>query len=153
MSANGLPVFDKTIHTTNIWLDEIMADLGPDRQVAWHALTSVLHAVRDQLPVDNAAHLSAQLPMMIRGAYYDQWRPAKVPDRIRHRDDFLTRVKEELGQTRPVNSQDAVATVTKVLSRYLGTGEADKIRKALPDEIRELWATDDQARAKAATKH
>lgn len=35
MSTNGLEIFDKTIQTTNIWLDEIMAELGPDRQIAW----------------------------------------------------------------------------------------------------------------------
>ncbi|TIR27974.1 MAG: DUF2267 domain-containing protein, partial [Mesorhizobium sp.] len=36
MSATGLDVFDKTLQTTNIWLDEIMAEMGPDRQIAWH---------------------------------------------------------------------------------------------------------------------
>lgn len=36
MSASGLAVFDKTVHTSNIWLDEIMEVLGPDRQLAWH---------------------------------------------------------------------------------------------------------------------
>src|SRR5262245_1972713 len=36
LRATGLDVFDKTLQTTNIWLDEIMAKLGPDRQVAWH---------------------------------------------------------------------------------------------------------------------
>jgi hypothetical protein len=29
MSATGLDVFDKTIQTANIWLDEIMAEVGP----------------------------------------------------------------------------------------------------------------------------
>jgi hypothetical protein len=38
MSATGLEVFDKSIQTTNIWLDEIMEDMGPDRQLAWHLL-------------------------------------------------------------------------------------------------------------------
>ena len=49
MSATGLDVFDQTLQITNIWLDEIMAKLGPDRQVAWHALGAVLHALRDRL--------------------------------------------------------------------------------------------------------
>ncbi|TMJ79725.1 MAG: DUF2267 domain-containing protein, partial [Alphaproteobacteria bacterium] len=49
MSATGLDVFDKTLQTTNIWLDEIMGKLGPDRQVAWHVLSAVLHALRDRL--------------------------------------------------------------------------------------------------------
>ena len=49
MSATGLAVFDKTLQVTNTWLDEIIAELGPDRQVAWHVLSAVLHAVRDRL--------------------------------------------------------------------------------------------------------
>ena len=44
MSATGLDVFDKTLQTTNIWLDEIMAKRGLDRQMAWHVLGAVLHA-------------------------------------------------------------------------------------------------------------
>ena len=47
MSATGLDVFDKTLQTTHIWLDEMMAKLGPDRQVAWHVLGAVLHALRE----------------------------------------------------------------------------------------------------------
>ncbi len=68
MSANGLPVFDKTVQTTNIWLDQIMERLGPDRQVAWKVLGTVLHKLRDRLPVEAAAHLGAQLPLLVRGA-------------------------------------------------------------------------------------
>ena len=49
ISATGLNVFDQTLQTTNIWLDEIMAKLESDRQVAWHALGAVLHALRDRL--------------------------------------------------------------------------------------------------------
>ena len=49
MSANGLEVFDKTLETTHIWLKEIMADLGPDKQVAWKVLSTVLHKLRDRL--------------------------------------------------------------------------------------------------------
>src|SRR4051812_39152588 len=46
MSATGLDVFDKTLQTTNIWLDEPMAEISSDRQAAWHVLGAVLRAVR-----------------------------------------------------------------------------------------------------------
>src|SRR2546423_5270300 len=59
MSATGLDVFDRTLQITNIWLDEIMETLGPDRQVAWHALGAVLRALRDRLPLGLAVHLGA----------------------------------------------------------------------------------------------
>jgi uncharacterized protein (DUF2267 family) len=61
MSATGLDVFDKTVQTTNIWLDEIMKTIGPNRHVAWHVLGTTLRALRDRLPADDAAHLAAQL--------------------------------------------------------------------------------------------
>ncbi len=67
MSATVLDVFDKTIQTTNIWLDEIMERIGPDRKLAWHTLGAVLRALRDRLPVDEGAHLAAQLPILVRG--------------------------------------------------------------------------------------
>jgi uncharacterized protein (DUF2267 family) len=50
MAATGLDVWDKTLQTTNIWLDGIMAEIGPDRQVAWPALGAVLPPLRDRLP-------------------------------------------------------------------------------------------------------
>jgi len=73
MSATSLDVFDKTLQTTHIWLDELMAEVGPDRQVAWHVLGAVLRAVRDRIPLEVAVHLGSQLPLLVRGLYYDQW--------------------------------------------------------------------------------
>lgn len=45
MSASGIAVFDKTLQTTHIWLDDLMADQGLDRQLAWHVLGAVLHTL------------------------------------------------------------------------------------------------------------
>lgn len=66
MSATGLDVFDKTLQTTHIWLDQITARIGPDRQLAWKVLSIVLRQLRDRLPVELAAHLSAELPILVR---------------------------------------------------------------------------------------
>ena len=68
MSATGLDVFDKTVQTTNIWLNEIMDEMGPDRRHAWHMLGAVLHALRDRLHPDLAVKLGAQLPILACGA-------------------------------------------------------------------------------------
>lgn len=138
MTATGLEVFDKTVQTTNIWLNEIMADLGPDRRVAWHTLRAVLHALRDRMPLDDVAHLGAQLPLLIRGAYYDQWRPAEVPERMRSREEFLERVMEELRGTRQVNPREAVRCVFSVMSRHVTGGEIAKVKDVLPREIAAL---------------
>ncbi|HZS83801.1 MAG TPA: DUF2267 domain-containing protein [Stellaceae bacterium] len=139
MSATGLDVFDKTLQTTNIWLNEIMEEVGPDRQTAWHALGAVLHALRDRLPVDEAAHLGAQLPLLIRGAYYHQWHPAGKPDKIRNEAEFIARVGAELRDIRPIDPREATRTVFKVVARHVDRGESEKVEHTLPQDIRALW--------------
>src|SRR5215207_1392970 len=71
MSATGLDVFDKTLQTTSIWLDELMQEIGHDRQVAWHVLGAVLRGVRDRIPLELAAHLGAQLPLLVLQLRFD----------------------------------------------------------------------------------
>src|SRR3546814_10592288 len=87
-------LFDKTLQTTNIWLNEIIDEIGPDRQIAWKVLSTVLHKLRDRLPVDAAAHLGAQLPLLVRGAYYDQYQPARQPADCRTLEQFTDEVAE-----------------------------------------------------------
>src|SRR5262245_28249278 len=93
MSTTGLEVFDTTVHKTNQWLKEIMEELGTeDRKKAYVALRATLQALRDRLTVEAAAELGAQLPMLIRGVYFEGWSPKVNPVRARHREDFLLMV-------------------------------------------------------------
>src|SRR6516164_4209657 len=93
MSQTGLTAFDSTIQTTNIWLRDIQERLGwQARHRAYHALRAVLHALRDRLPVDQVAALGAQLPMLIRGFYYEGWHPAGTPTKHRRKEDFLAQI-------------------------------------------------------------
>ncbi len=139
MAATGLDVFDRTLQTTNLWLDELMETVGPQRQVAWHTLGAVLRPLRDRLPIELAAHLGAQLPLLVRGLYYDQWHPAGHPEKIRDADAFLQRVGEGLEDTRPVNVEDATRAVFALLGSHLPQGQVEKVRNALPANIRRLW--------------
>ena len=141
MSANGLEVFDKTIQTTNSWLNEITEALGPDRQLAWKVLSTVLHKLRDRLPVDVAAHLGAQLPLLVRGVYYDQFQPAKQPSSCRDLDEFVAEVQEWLTDVRPVNAKDAVDAVFALLSRHVPEGQLVIVRNSLPGSMRDRWTS------------
>ena len=139
MSANGLEVFDKTLETTHIWLNEIMNDLGPDKQVAWKVLSTVLHKVRDRLTVNLAAHLGAQLPLLVRGVYYDQFEPSKMPNECRNREEFIAEIAEWLSDTRPVDPDQAARSVFKVLSRHISEGQVEHVKQALPKSVRQMW--------------
>jgi uncharacterized protein (DUF2267 family) len=102
-------------------------------------LGAVLRALRDRLTIDEAAQLSAQLPLLIRGIYFDQWRPAEQPKRVRHLDDFLAMIAESDGEGAPIDPEDAARAVFKVLGRHIARGEADQLKAVLPAEIRSLW--------------
>jgi uncharacterized protein (DUF2267 family) len=139
MSSNGLEVFDKTLETTHIWLKEIMEDIGPDRHVAWHVLSVVLQRIRDRLPLPLAAHLGAQLPMLIRGVYYDQFDPSHLPGDRMTREQFVEDVAQGLRDTRPVDPVMAIGAVFGVLSRHVSEAQIRKVCDALPRSIRNMW--------------
>lgn len=139
-SASGLQVFDRSLQATHIWLNEIIDELGPDKQVAWHALTGVLRAIRDRVPVELAVHLGAQLPLLIRGAYYDQFRLAWDPERTRNFDEFLDSIADHLrGIGRPINPRAALYAVARVLSRHISEGQVRKVVDALPRQVQWSW--------------
>ena len=139
MSATGLEVFDRTLQTTHIWLDQIIEELHTDRETAWRVLGAVLRALRDRLPLGRSAHLSAELPLLVRGTYFDQWRPGEENLKERSLASFLTRVTEGLDGGKPIGSLDATRAVFAVLDRHLDRGQVEKLCLALPADVRDLW--------------
>ena|ERR1700724_2202810 len=138
MSATGLAVFDETVHKTNAWLKEIAEALSSDRHRAYQALRAVLHCLRDRLTINEAAQLGDQLPMLVRGIYYEAWHPAGKPEKIRTREEFLGRIATHLSHA-PIRSEDAARAVFHVLERHVAPGEVSDIIQVLPQEIRTLW--------------
>ncbi len=139
MSTTGLRVFDETIHVTNTWLKAVMERMGTDdRHRAYAALRAALHALRDALPPDEAVHLGAQLPMLIRGFYYEGWKPAASPTRSRHRTDFLDQVAQWLRDD-AIDPEIAARATFLVLCEMISAGETVKVINSLPKDVRDLW--------------
>lgn len=144
MSMTGLEVFDTTIHKTHTWLKEIMEELNSeDRHQAYLALRAVLHTLRDRLTVEEAAQLGAQLPMLIRGFYYEGWKPASTPLKERRKEEFLGHIFDYFKTTAAfdpdINPEQVTRVVFKVLDRRVTAGEIEDIKHILPPELRELW--------------
>jgi uncharacterized protein (DUF2267 family) len=140
MSATGLEVFDTTIQKTNIWLNDLERQAGfPNRHAAYKALRATLHALRDRLIIDEVAQLAAQLPMLIRGLYYEGWDPTAKPLRLRHRDEFLERIAQELRGGDHMDPELAARGVFEVLALHVSEGEIEDIRHLLPGKVRDLW--------------
>lgn len=141
MSATGLEVFDNTLQITNAWLNEIGEDegIGPDAQRSYHALRAVLWTLRDRLVIDEAFDLSAQLPLLIRGIFWDGYRPAGKPEDIRSREEFLEKVAERLEQIGLISPEDSIRAVFRVLSQRITPGQMEEVRQMLPEEIRTMF--------------
>lgn len=141
MAQTGVKTLDHTVQKTIHWLDDVGAALGvEDRHASYAALRAVLHALRDRLPVDEAANLSAQLPLMIRGIYYEQFVPSDMPVKLRDRQSFLDRVSEELASNSVTFSPHAACeAVFRTLNKHLTPGEATGARNMLNDELKALW--------------
>ena len=138
------------VQTTQQWLNELCAngDLS-DTGEAVAVLRSVLHQLRDRLSLEEAVDLSAQLPLIVRGMYYEGWRPNKVQSKAHTRHQFI----DELTSGHFPNSvpaERAVRDVFALLARHCDPGEISDVIQQLPHELKELWPTSAQTfRARA----
>jgi uncharacterized protein (DUF2267 family) len=133
----GETLFTTTIDKTHRILHEIEDSLGwprDRRQQSYAALRAVLHALRDRLTVEEAAQLGAQLPMLVRGIYYEGWDPTGMPVKA-HRDEFLRRVREQFHYDVPGGVEVVVRAVLGVLRRHVSAGEWANVLAALPQDL------------------
>jgi uncharacterized protein (DUF2267 family) len=140
MSSRRVASLERTLEKTEAWLAHLDAALGWDnRQWSYAVLRSVLHAVRDRLPPQEAVDLAAQLPMLVRGFFFEGWRLAGKPRRYRHKGEFLAQLAQEAPWLPDEDRERAVTAVFALLSSELGGGETEQVRDSLPGELRELW--------------
>jgi uncharacterized protein (DUF2267 family) len=139
MSNTGVSTIDRTVGLTLRWVDEVCAEMGDaDRAHGWNALRAVLQNLRDLVDSDEAVQLGAQLPLLLRGLFYEGWNPLRPVPPQRDREVFLQAVQHGLGSAR-IDAQEAVRAVFKVLGRRL-EGEAEQARARLSEPIRSLWS-------------
>jgi uncharacterized protein (DUF2267 family) len=142
MTTSGLGVFDKTLQETNAWLKIVMDDLRIDsRERAYAALRATMHALRDRIGPENANHLGAQLPLLLRGTFYEGWHMARTPTRERHLQDFLDHIAKELPKPLNDDPQRAAHAAFSAMRQRLDPGEFNKLLRILPAELQQLSLT------------
>lgn len=128
MAVTGVDIFDRSIQETNVWLKAIMRELETDdRHFACTALRATLHALRDRIGPENAVHLGAQLPTLIRGLYYEGWHMAGTPTKERDKADFLEHVAWTFAGRRGIESEQVARAVFNVLWEKVDPGEVAKV--------------------------
>jgi uncharacterized protein (DUF2267 family) len=133
-------LFDEALQKTDVWLGGVASRLGDgDRRRAYLALRSTLHALRDRLLPQEAVQLGAQLPLIVRGFYYEGWRPTETPRKERHAEQFLARIRHEFRNEPEVEAGAVARAVFGVLAEHVTAGEIDDVKHLLPAGVRDLW--------------
>jgi uncharacterized protein (DUF2267 family) len=138
MSEQGLETIESTTQKTYEWIARIGEALHMEKGDAYKALRAVLQTVRDRLPLDLAVHFGAQLPMLIRGLYYEGWEPSKVPIKM-SRQEFLDAIQEKIVARRVVDPLATAQSVLSVAARYVGVGEMTKVMHSFPNDMQSLF--------------
>jgi uncharacterized protein (DUF2267 family) len=131
--------FGSSLEATRAWIDELMAILQTDESHACRAFRVVGHELRDQLTTEEAADLAAQLPLLLRGVFFEGWRPNGKPA-SRSKKDFLENVAEsykEISNKKQIES--IVRDFFRFLDRKVSPGEIRDIVTGLPKQLRDLW--------------
>jgi len=142
MKLTGLDVFDSTIQRTHSWLTDLMVELNwVDRRKTYLAFRCVLHAVRDHLVLDDAIYVGEQLPMLIRGFYFEHWDPEGKPLPLRSREEFLSVLASYLAHDGEfaANAEAITRAVFRLLDRKAAGGEIKDVSHVLPAGLLDLW--------------
>ena len=137
-TLDDVDVIDTTAQKAYRWIDEISEELGGvGRREAYRDLRAFLQTLRDRLTVDLAAELGAQLPMLVRGIYYEAWDPSRAP--VKMRAEELVEVFIDRAVLPPEREPlAALKAAARVLGRHVSEGEDEKVLLSLPTEIRLL---------------
>ena len=104
-----------------------------------------MHALRDHLPVDEAAALAAQLPIFVRGIFYEGWVPSRAPERTRDLGSLLSRIASEALLAGETEASLAATAAKRVLVRHVSSGETQSILGVLPEHLREFLSSENGA--------
>ena len=140
MSNTGIAALDGATQQANIWLNELdQAAHLDDKQHAYRLLRAVLHTLRDWMNPDEAADLGAQLPVLVRGLYYEGWNPSATPRRERDKQSFIANVQSDFVADPLGNPELAIRAVFHLLNNHVDSGQLAQMRNALQGPIRDLW--------------
>jgi uncharacterized protein (DUF2267 family) len=135
-----IDVVDKTVHETYDWIRDVLHETGwVDRHYGLQALRGVLHAVRDEITADQSGHLAAQLPILVRGLYFEGWDPSRAPADDRTAEAFIDRIRPHFtGYGQALDYEWLANAVLRVLKRRI-SNEYEKIKNTIPKEVRRVW--------------
>lgn len=134
--------FSRGAEQAQRWVNEVAGELNWEAPRAYRLLRAVLHALRDWLPPEEMSDLAAQLPVVVRGVFFEGWRPLNGLGRHRRKDDFIVAVRSEFGFEEDIDFDRAIGAVFHLIDSHVSPGEAEQVRNAMRKALRQLWPAD-----------
>ncbi|MGJ8623081.1 MAG: DUF2267 domain-containing protein [Yoonia sp.] len=133
-------VFERTNHEAHEWVNDLAGRTGwtNEREVL-RLLRSVLCTIRDHLPVNEMAQFSAQLPLILRGMFFEGWQPKNTTVHERHLAEFIATIEETISEVLDYRGEADIAAVFKTINAHISRGEVEDVRACFPQELREFW--------------
>ncbi|MFG1869773.1 DUF2267 domain-containing protein [Micromonospora arborensis] len=137
MADAMISAFESSLDKTNLILKDIENAYGwpkERRNQSYAALRTVLHLLRDRLPVDESVEFAQQLPVLVRGIYFDGWVPSDVPIKL-NRDDFLYEVRQGFPYDAEGGPERVTQVVLDTLRRHVTQGEWQDVKDTMPSDL------------------
>jgi uncharacterized protein (DUF2267 family) len=137
MADTMISAFESSLDKTNLILKDIENAYGwpkERRNQSYAALRTVLHLLRDRLPVDESVEFAQQLPVLVRGIYFDGWVPSDVPIKL-NRDDFLYEVRQGFPYDAEGGPERVTQVVLDTLRRHVTQGEWQDVKDTMPKDL------------------
>lgn len=140
MSAQGLEVIDHSVHITHEWINELAGRLDwTSKRSTLRLFRSTLQLLRDHLMPDEMAQFSAQLPLLIRGMFFEGWVPNRTLIKERNVADFIGAIEKKMANAEEYRGSEDIRYVFELLNARISAGEVEDVRVSLPPAIRALW--------------
>jgi uncharacterized protein (DUF2267 family) len=139
MSHTTISAFTQAAEQAQHWVNELAADLDWDERRAYHLLRSALQTLRDFLGAEEMADLAAQLPVIIRGIYFEGWQANQGQAWERKKEDFVDRITNDFSQDKLDDPDAAIAAVFRLLDKHVSKGEVVQVRNSMKKALRRLW--------------
>lgn len=140
MTHTTIAGFTQAAQQAQQWVNELADDLNWDERRAYHLLRSVLHALRDWLSTEEMTDLSAQLPVLLRGIYFEGWNLLRSHAEDRSKEAFVKRVEDDFRDDLIYDADAAIAAVFRLLERHISEGEILQVRNSMKKPLRNLWS-------------
>lgn len=117
--------------------------MSENPEAALRVFTSIMHALRELISIEESLQLMAQLPMFLKAVYVKGW-SGKSKAKARHMEEYIDLVRQFNGKTSVHDlgsneeAENYIRTTFIVLRKYVSLGELEDIRTELPKDLKNM---------------